>query len=178
MPIVAPRKRASRSSSSAVMSVPPRTIRPVVGASRPAMRPRRVDLPLPDGPEIATAWPRAIVNEVGCRIVRGPAPLGTVRDTSTRSIISLWLPRAWDLVHEIAQARIELVGDDLRPVRRRVDAVRLIERGVARDAFEQERHERDLSLELLGQLQEDVVKRGPVILTEVRRRFHAGKQDG
>ena len=33
---------------------------PVVGASRPAIRPSSVDLPLPDGPVIATDCPAAI----------------------------------------------------------------------------------------------------------------------
>ena len=45
------------SSLSAVMSVPSSRMRPVVGASSPAIRPSSVDLPLPDGPVIATARP-------------------------------------------------------------------------------------------------------------------------
>ena len=32
-------------------------MRPVDGASRPAISPSSVDLPLPDGPVIATTWP-------------------------------------------------------------------------------------------------------------------------
>ena len=57
-------------------------MRPDDGASSPAIRPSIVDLPLPDGPVIATARPSPIVKDVGWRIVRGPAPLGTVRDTA------------------------------------------------------------------------------------------------
>ena len=62
-------------------------MRPVDGESRPAIRPSIVDLPLPDGPVIATDWPRAIVRVVGFRIVSSPAPLVTVRETSTSAII-------------------------------------------------------------------------------------------
>ena len=51
--------------SSAVMSTPSSRMRPVVGASSPAMRPSSVDLPLPDGPVIATDWPRAMRKDVG-----------------------------------------------------------------------------------------------------------------
>ncbi len=50
------------------------------------MRPSSVDFPLPDGPVMATALPRSMRNDVGWRIVRGPAPLVTVRDTSMSSI--------------------------------------------------------------------------------------------
>ena len=63
------------------MSVPSMTIRPVVGESSPAMSPSSVDLPLPDGPVIATTRPAGIVRSSGCRMVSVPLPLGTVFET-------------------------------------------------------------------------------------------------
>ena len=65
MPIFSPRSRASASSPSDVMFTPSTRMRPVVGASSPAMRPSIVDLPLPDGPVIATTRPRGTTNDVG-----------------------------------------------------------------------------------------------------------------
>ena len=53
----APRSLASSSSPSRVMSMPSMTMRPVVGASSPAIRPSSVDLPLPDGPTMASVSP-------------------------------------------------------------------------------------------------------------------------
>ncbi len=44
--------------SSFVMSTPSMRISPVLGASRPASSPSSVDLPLPDGPTMATNAPR------------------------------------------------------------------------------------------------------------------------
>ena len=73
MPTFSPRRRAKASSPRAVMSAPSRRTRPVVGVSRPAMRPSSVDLPLPDGPVTATARPRSMRSDVGWRIVSGPA---------------------------------------------------------------------------------------------------------
>ena len=59
-PMREPRSRASASSPSVVMSTPSITMLPVEGASRPAIRPSSVDLPLPDGPVIATTRPDGI----------------------------------------------------------------------------------------------------------------------
>ena len=42
-----------------------------VGASRPAIRPSSVDLPLPDGPTMATNWPAGMVVVSGWRMVSG-----------------------------------------------------------------------------------------------------------
>ena len=50
---------------------------PDVGASSPASSPSSVDLPLPDGPTIATNWPRGIV--VDQRMKDGER-LGAARD--------------------------------------------------------------------------------------------------
>ena len=47
------------------MLTPSTLMVPVVGASRPAISPSSVDLPLPDGPVIATTRPRPIVKDVG-----------------------------------------------------------------------------------------------------------------
>ena len=59
-PIFCPRSAASASSPSVVMSTPSITMEPVVGESSPASRPSRVDLPLPEGPTMATNSPDAI----------------------------------------------------------------------------------------------------------------------
>jgi hypothetical protein len=85
-PDLLPRERQG-SSVNVVMSMPSSTIVPDVGASRPAIRPSSVDLPLPDAPVTATVRPCAIVIETGWRIVSGPAPLVTVRETPMSSII-------------------------------------------------------------------------------------------
>ena len=61
-PIFSPRSLASASSSSRVMSTPSMITEPEVGASRPAISPSSVDLPLPDGPTMATNWPRPDVD--------------------------------------------------------------------------------------------------------------------
>ena len=61
------------------MSTPSMTIAPVVGASSPAISPSSVDLPLPDGPVIATDAPPGIVEiERMQDRQHARAPLGTV----------------------------------------------------------------------------------------------------
>src|SRR5579863_10344095 len=146
MPTFSPRIAARRSSPTLVMSTPSRRTRPEVGASSPAMSPRRVDFPLPDGPVIATEWPRSTRIDVGWRIVSGPAPLVTVRDTCLNSIMgsretgNRTATPLLQRVHEIPQRGIEMVGDDLRAFRGGVNAVRLIERRIAGHALEKERH--------------------------------------
>ena len=86
-PIFSPRSRASRSSSSAVMSVPSMRIWPLDGESSPAISPSSVDLPLPDGPMIARHCPAGTVIVSGCRMVSGWPPLETVLLTPRSSII-------------------------------------------------------------------------------------------
>src|SRR3954468_58567 len=108
MPIFSPRTRASASSLTAVISWPSTEIRPDVGASSPAINPRIVDLPLPDGPVIATMLPRSTVNDVGCRIVSGPAPLVTVREPSVRTIMST------DTIDHLFQLRVQQLRDRRR----------------------------------------------------------------
>jgi hypothetical protein len=61
MPTWLRRNRATAVSLSLSTRSPPTRISPVVGRSMPAMRFSRVDLPLPDGPMIATASPGATV---------------------------------------------------------------------------------------------------------------------
>ncbi len=87
-PIRLPRSAASASSPSAVMSIPPITMRPVDGASSPATRPSSVDLPLPEAPVTAATLPSGITRSSGCRIVRVPAPLATVFETPRSSIMN------------------------------------------------------------------------------------------
>src|SRR5687768_6703006 len=158
------------------MRTPSTLMLPVVGASRPAIRPSSVDLPDPDGPVIATTRPRAIVNVVGWRIVSGPAPLVTVRETLESSIIpgATSLP---DAVDEHPQLGIHDSSYDLRPLDVRMDAVRLVQRGIAGDPLEQERQERDAAGVLAQQVHVDLTEGVPVVLAIVRRRFHPAEQD-
>jgi hypothetical protein len=69
------------------MSTPSINTDPAVGASRPAINPSSVDLPLPDGPTIATNCPRGIDVVSGWRMTSGSLPLVTVLDTSRSSIM-------------------------------------------------------------------------------------------
>ena len=62
---VGPRSLRVISSSSTMM-------RPDVGASRPAISPSKVDLPLPDAPVTATNWPSAISTSKHRRESSGP----------------------------------------------------------------------------------------------------------
>jgi hypothetical protein len=70
------------------MSVPSIRISPVDGWSRPAMRPISVDLPLPDGPTMASRSPALTCRSSGCRMVSGWPPLDTVFETPRRSIMN------------------------------------------------------------------------------------------
>ena len=83
------REPRQRVLAEAVMSTPSMRIDPVDGASSPAMRPRSVDLPLPEAPVTAITRPSGIVRSSGCRIVSIPAPLGTVFETCLSSITRL-----------------------------------------------------------------------------------------
>src|SRR5262245_51952578 len=166
MPTLSPRRRASASSSSVVMSTPSSRIRPVVGASSPAISPRSVDLPLPDAPVIATARPRAMSSDNEWRIVRGPAPLGTVRETSTS-----WMMRSaggiQSVVNEAAQSGEQPLRDDTGALSVRMDAVFLIQRRIAGYALEQERNEDDRILIIARQPQAGVAKSLLVVLAEI-----------
>ena len=55
-------------SPSRVMSVPPTTMRPEVGESRPARMPSRVDLPEPEGPVSAIHSPGSTLKETPLRM--------------------------------------------------------------------------------------------------------------
>src|SRR5438132_12324821 len=68
------------------MSTPSIVTDPDEGESSPAMRPRSVDLPLPDGPTIARNSPRGTSSVSEWRIVSGSLPLITVFETSRRLI--------------------------------------------------------------------------------------------
>ena len=87
MPILRPRRRASASSPRPDISTPSMVISPVVGASSPAMRPSKVDFPLPDGPTIETYCPEPTVRSSGCTMVSGALPLTTVLETLRSSIM-------------------------------------------------------------------------------------------
>src|SRR3989338_6639669 len=69
------RKRASASSPSRVSSTPPTVMRPAVGRSRPAMRPRSVDFPLPEGPAMARNCRAATSREMSLSTFTGLPPL-------------------------------------------------------------------------------------------------------
>jgi len=51
------------------------------------MSDRSVDLPLPEGPTIATNWLRGTSRSSGCRMVSCSLPLVTVRETFARWIM-------------------------------------------------------------------------------------------
>jgi len=69
------------------MAVPLSDTFPALGVSNPARRPRRVDLPLPDAPMIATNSPFAMVKSRPLRMstVRGPLRMD-LRSPSTTII--------------------------------------------------------------------------------------------
>src|SRR5215470_12748617 len=69
------RNRARSSSSRPVRSRSLTTMRPVVGRSRPAMRPSNVDLPLPEGPAMAANWRAGISRVTSVRTSTGRPPL-------------------------------------------------------------------------------------------------------
>ena len=52
------------------------------------MRPINVDLPLPDGPTMASRWPAFTSRSSGCRMVSGWPPLETVFETPRRLIMN------------------------------------------------------------------------------------------
>src|SRR4029453_5794388 len=70
------------------MSTPATTIEPELGRSSPATSPRRVDLPLPDGPVIPQTSPAATSSVIPSRIVRAHPPLGSRMTTSRPRIIT------------------------------------------------------------------------------------------
>src|SRR5256714_14279131 len=74
-----------------VISSPSMRISPDVGASSPATRPSRVDLPLPEGPTTATNCPSGIVRSSSRRMVRRSAPDCTVFETLYNSIMKTLL---------------------------------------------------------------------------------------
>src|SRR5688500_13324007 len=95
------RNAARPSSSRAKRSCPLMRTPPPVGVSRPASKPRRVDLPEPDTPTIATASPALIAKLMSLSMVNPVPPLGTVLPSvSTRMIVS------WDLSDMSLLARI------------------------------------------------------------------------
>src|SRR2546423_11445950 len=90
-PILRPRKLASASSPIRVISSPSMRISPDVGASRPATRPSRVDLPLPEGPTTAMNCPSGMVRSSSRKIVRRSAPDCTGFETLYNSIMKALL---------------------------------------------------------------------------------------
>ena len=147
------------------------TMRPVDGASSPASSPSSVDFPLPEGPVIATTPPGL------------DAQIQRMQDREHRVAARDCLGNAVQFDHE-AGSRVDHrpqhvpdgVGDDLGALDVGMDAVRLVERRLARDLVEQEREERDVVLS--GEIAIHLPERYGVFRTEVRRRFHAREQDG
>src|SRR3569832_2007095 len=74
-PTRAARNWARPSSSSAESSVPSKNTWPVVGRSRPASRPSRVDLPAPEAPTTATASPGKMLRSIPASRVSSPSGL-------------------------------------------------------------------------------------------------------
>src|SRR5436309_2696158 len=68
-----------------VMSRPSSTMRPLVGVSRPAISPSRVDFPEPLGPVSATHSPGAMVRETPFKIATSAWPSGSERVRSVAS---------------------------------------------------------------------------------------------
>src|SRR5215213_1272134 len=66
-------------------------ISPEVGESSPAIRPSRVDLPLPEGPTIETNWPSGMTRSSDLTMVRTSAPEGTFFETLYNSIMKVFL---------------------------------------------------------------------------------------
>src|SRR5215831_1049322 len=104
------RNRARSSSSRPVRSTSLAPMRPVVGRSRPAMRPSKVDLPLPEGPAMAANW-RA-----------GISRLTSVRTSTGRPPLSRRMPRLRTLII----TRSILHGGEGRRLARRLDRKRFV----------------------------------------------------
>src|SRR5579872_3751236 len=79
MPISARRNRASRSSSSVVISTPATRTLPALARSSPASTISRLVLPEPDLPTSPTASPEARSSETPRRMLTGPPGAGRVR---------------------------------------------------------------------------------------------------
>lgn len=60
-------------------------MRPLLGVSRPASNPSKVDLPEPEAPTIASASPGLTRKPISCRMVNVPSPLTTVLPSETTS---------------------------------------------------------------------------------------------
>src|SRR5688572_29413500 len=85
--MVSRRKRARASSPSAVTSASATRMRPDEGRSSPAMRPSSVDLPLPDGPAMATNWRAGIVRVTSASTSTERSPLVKRMPTHATSIM-------------------------------------------------------------------------------------------
>ena len=164
-PIRLPRSRASASSASAVMSTPSITMRPVDGASRPASRPSSVDLPLPDGPVIATTRPDSMRRSSGCRIVSIASPLGTVLETPRSSIMKR--PASDQRLQHVPHG----VGHDLRALR--FGWMPSAWLSVGSPATLSSRNGRNVHLCSARQVAIRLPERCGVLRAEVRRRLHA-----
>src|SRR6266566_7830094 len=86
--MVSRRKRASSSSPSDVISTPRTVMSPAVGRSRPAMRPSRVDFPLPEGPAMATNCRAGTSSVMSVSTSTGRPPLSR-RMESPRTVIMM-----------------------------------------------------------------------------------------
>src|SRR5271157_4394914 len=81
MPMLRPRKRASRSSSSVRRFCPATITVPESGRSNPVITIKSVDLPEPEGPSRATASPRPIWRSMSLSICTRAAPRPSERLT-------------------------------------------------------------------------------------------------
>src|SRR2546430_702834 len=86
--MVSRRKRDRSSSPSDVISTPRTVMSPAVGRSRPAMRPSRVDFPLPEGPAMATNCRAATSSVMSVSTSTGRPPLSR-RMESPRTVIMM-----------------------------------------------------------------------------------------
>src|SRR5688500_8702339 len=91
-PTFSPRSLARPSSSRPPRSAPSRTTEPRDGVSRPASRPSRVVLPLPEGPMMETNAPWGMENETSRSTVSRCAPLSY---SFVRSRAMSMIGRAW-----------------------------------------------------------------------------------
>src|SRR5581483_6547419 len=99
----------------------------------------------------------------------GSVPLVTVFETSRRLITS------GVALQDGTEDLPDVVGHDSRAFGRRVNAVALIERLIARDPGQEKRHQRDVVAPRERRI--DLMKPDRVVAPEVRRRLHARQDD-
>ena len=139
------------------------------------MRPISVDLPLPDGPTMASRWPAFTSRSSGCRMVSGWPPLETVFETPRRLIMN------GDHERDTASSSGCSAGHTVSATSRAPRAFGWIPSSWfsavdAGDVVEHEAHERDALL--AGDAAERLAEGGGIGRPGVGRRFHAAQQHG